>query len=621
MWKQIKSLGAMLLYWMLLFQIIRLVFMLFYGQSVLQTEAGFAEILQTFPAALKLDFATACYFSVFPFLLISIEPWFKKGNAIRSIKRYYTGLLSLAYTLTLGGDLGLYAEWKTKLSYKALLYLEHPTEVYNSASTGIFLVSLLIITALMFAFHHLYKRIADTSTGQAKHWWSPLIFLLFVPPFMVLGMRGGLQEIPINQSQSYFSKHEILNHAAVNNMFNLYISYFENREFQNENPYQFFTAEEAKNRTEGLFKYEKDTTVQILSTQRPNIVLLILESWSGDLIESLGGEGGITPEFAKLEKDGLLFTNIYASGSHSEQGMAAIFSGFPAHAYTSVTVQPDKYPKLPSLTQELMDAGYFSSFYFGGQLIYGNIKSYIIFNGFDRIREVYDFDDDLPRGKLGIHDEYTLDAMARELQNDPQPFFASLFTVSSHSPYDHPKVDAIDWGGKEQSYLNSVYYADSSLGQFFQKARQMDWYSNTLFILVADHSHNSYRNWSRHSAEWQHIPLLFYGDVLKKEYRGKQNSILASQTDLASSLLHQLHLDKGKFPYSRNLFNPYTKQFAYWELTGIPGTGWRTPTTSMTYDHRSKTFRRLEPPKEQQDSMIQDAKAFMQHIFQEYLDL
>jgi len=621
MLKQLKAILWLGFFWMLLFFVARAIFLLYYAHTIAHAGIPFTDSLEVFYHALKLDLATACYFLAFPLLFITLEGIFasKFWNKLRSV---YVLLMLIIYTLTAAGELGLYEEWKTKLTYKALLYLENPSEVYNSSSTATFIVLLLITIAMVSLLFWGYQRFFNIRLKAQKKWGFSLLFFFVLPPFMVVGMRGGLQQIPINQSQSYFSSYEILNHAAVNNVFNLYISYFENREFLNKNPYDFFKdPKEAEERVQKLFDTKNDSTISILNNPKPNIVLIILESWSADLIESLGGEPGITPVFHELEKEGILFSEIYASGSRSEQGMAAIFSGFPAHAYTSVTVQPDKFPKLPSLVHELKDLGYFSSFYFGGQLIYGNIKSYMMFNGFHRIREIYDFDQSLPQGKLGVHDEYTLATMAHELNADPQPFFSSLFTLSSHSPYDQPMEQVLVWGGNEKQYINSAYYTDRSLGRFFEQARKTEWYQNTLFVLVADHSHNSYRNWSPFSAEYHHIPLLFYGDVIKKEYRGSVDTITASQTDIAATLLAQLGDTAKVFPYSRNLFNPDTKPFAYWELASASGIGWKTPSSTIIYDHRYHTYVQDEGPKSIQDSVKRDAYAFLQHIFKEYLDL
>ncbi|MEI7980714.1 MAG: LTA synthase family protein, partial [Bacteroidota bacterium] len=437
------------------------------------------------------------------------------------------------------------------------------------------------------------------------------------PGFLVLGMRGGIQQIPINQSQSYYSNHNILNISAVNNAFNLYISIFENLQNFNHDPYVFMDQKSADRIISRIYYTPKDSTLQILNIRRPNIVLFILESWSGDLIEDLGGEPGITPEFRKLQKQGILFDQIYASGSRSEQGMASIFGGFPAHPISSITVQPDKFVKLPSLIKDMKQVGYNTSYYFGGQLIYGNIKGYIYFNGFDKIMEVYDFPDNIPRGKLGIHDQFTLDFLAEDLKTKRQPFFAALFTLSTHSPWDQPFEKPLKWGDNEHEYINAAYYTDHYLGDFFEKAQKQPWFDSTLFIIVADHSHNSYRNWHPESREYHKIPLLFVGRAIKEKYRGTINHKLGNQHDIAATLLTQLGIGAKEFRYSKNLLNPFTPDFAYYSTED--GVGWICPNGYFTYDSGPGYYYWWTDPK-LPDSIRLQGKAYLQTVFREYMD-
>src|SRR5210317_57801 len=104
-----------------------------------------------------------------------------------------------------------------------------------------------------------------------------------------------------------------------------------------------------------------------------------------------------------------------------------------------------------------------------------------------------------------------------------QPFFSVVFTLSSHSPYDQPMEKVLDWGGSENEFINSAYYTDRCLGEYFRKASQQEWYDSTLFIILADHSHNSYRHWDVHSPNYRNIPLLLYGNVLKEENKGQKS--------------------------------------------------------------------------------------------------
>ncbi|MFP4469254.1 MAG: LTA synthase family protein [Bacteroidales bacterium] len=614
----IFSLLRQLLFWLLFFALARFIFMMHYLHLFRVSGAGWGEVISLFYHALPLDVATAGYFLMFPFVLLMVQS-FVKLPVLNTVNKIYTGFIILFYTLITTGEMGIYGEWKTKLNIKALRYLQNPSEVYDSAETGSFFLLLLTTIGLFALGYWAYTRLFFLEIKKpARNKWLAIPVLIITLGLFPLAMRGGLQEIPINQSQSYFSPHIILNQTATNNAFNIAISLIENTKSMTDNPYKFYDPAIAKKTVENIYKSEKDTTVSILNTSRPNIVLLILESWSADLIESLGGEPGITPEFRQLEEEGILFTGMLSTGSRSEQGMAAIFSGFPAHALTSITVQPDKFIHLPTITRELNELGYHSSFYFGGQLIYGNIKSYILYNEFDRVREGADFDDSLPRGKLGIHDEYTMAKVINDMNTEKEPFFTALFTLSSHSPYDQPMREVFDWGDNERRYINSAYYTDSCLGVFMREARKYDWYDNTLFVMVADHSHNSYRNWPFASIEYHRIPMLWYGEVIKPEYRGSQNYQPGSQVDLSASLLVQLNLPHEEFHWSRNLFNPYSPRFRYFGYEN--GLIWEEGSASFCYDCDHKTIFWKKPAKDFDGQVIQNGMSYLQVLFQEYFD-
>ncbi|MFZ4522908.1 MAG: LTA synthase family protein [Bacteroidales bacterium] len=615
--KIVLSLLRQLAFWIVFFNLARLVFILYYLNIILVEKIRFSEVLGVFYYSLKLDLATTCYILIIPFLLLLIQSvWSPRW--MNTVNKVYTAIIIFGYSLTATGEMGIYAEWKTKLTYKVIKYLSNPGEIFNSAETGTFIVLIFLFLLMSVSAFLLYLRFFYTKIERnERNLWFSMAFLLFVPGLLLIGLRGGVKQIPINQSESYFSDHNILNIASVNNAFNLYISIFENLRNFDHDPYVFMDKAVAARIMGRIYEKTSDSTSSVLTTTRPNIVLLILESWSADLIESLGGEAGITPEFKKMQENGILFDQVYASGSRSEQGMAAIFGGFPAHPVSSITVQPDKFVKLPSLVKELKKSGYSSAFYFGGQLIYGNIKSYIIFNGFDKIMEGDNFPGSMPQGKLGIHDEYTLGYMEKDIGKMKPPFFAALFTLSTHSPWDQPFGKPLKWGDNEHEYINAAYYTDHCLGEFFAKARTQPWFNNTLFIIVADHSHNSYRNWHPHSKEYHKIPMLFYGNTIKEEYRGTVCHKLGNQNDIAATLLTQLHLDSKGFHYSKDLFNPSTGEFAYYSTED--GLGWIRPEGYFTYDKGPDFYYWWTDPK-LSDSIKLEGKAYLQTVFSEYMN-
>lgn len=607
-----------LLFWLLFFAIGRLVFILFYFNDIWSASHSLSEISLTFVKGFKLDLATASYFMLIPFVFHLIEIFFSHP-IIHKLNKIYQYFLILLYSLLISSEIGLYSEWRTKINYKALLYLQNPSEVMNTAQTGETIGLVLLTLALTALGVWLYHRYFHLSLIHI-HVPIPIgiAFFLLGPVLLVLGARGGIQEIPINQSQSYFSKYPIVNSAATNSVFNLYISYHENKESLDSNPFDEMPMAEAQAIVKKIYQTPKDSCTKILNTPKPNIILIIMESWSSELIFTPKDKQEVTPNFHQLMKEGLYFDHIYATGPRSEQGMASIFAGSPAIPITSITVQPDKYNKLPSIAQDLKADGYHTAFNFGGQLIYGNIKSFILYNQFDRIKEVYDFNKDLPQGKLGIHDEFTLHEMIQDVNQDPQPFFSALFTLSTHSPYDQPMEEKITWGDGVNQYLNGANYTDYAFGKFIEEAKKQDWYQNTLFIFVADHSHNSYSKLGMQNIEYQKIPLLFYGPALDSSMRGKTIHHLGIQTDIAATLFCQLGLQTSKYHWSVNLLNPYSPQFAYTAYD--EGFAWKRPIGALSYEKRFDRFHYVNCPPEVKDSLTKEGKAYLQVLFQEYLD-
>lgn len=611
------SLIKQYIFWLLFFALNRAVFLIYYHRLVALDEPGLGEVMAGFWYALRLDISTASYILVVPLILLlgkSLLSWrfFDIANKV------YTAIIIISYSLITSTELGIYSEWKTKLHYKALHYLAHPDEVYNSASTGKFIGLIFIFIALVLAGNFIYNRFFYHKAFFIKRkLWGSLAFIIIAPSLLFLGIRGGIQAIPITQSQSYYTNHSILNLAAVNSAYSFTFSMIENYRFMDANPYQFYDDEYARSLVDDIYYTEKDTTVSMLSNERPNIVILLLESWSADLIHSLGGEPGITPEFERLASEGVLFKRLYASGNRSEQAMSAIFGGFPSTPITAITHNLDKVINLPSLPERLKAEGYQSSFYFGGHLMYGGIKSYLSIAGFEEMKEIYDFPDSIPRGKLGIHDEYIFSYQIKELDALEQPFLSTIFSLSTHSPYDQPMEKVLEWGGSENEYINSAYYTDRCLADYFAEAREKPWYDNTLFIIVADHSHNSYRHWPVTSPQYRHIPMLFYGNVIKEEFRGSSVDVLASQTDIPATILRQMNMDATEFSWSRDLLNPYTPEFVFYEATN--GVGWIRPYGHFVW-HRDYGYLEKDVAEEKSEQLIQEGKAYLQVLFREFID-
>lgn len=605
------------LFWLLVFSLLRIVFLTYY-MPLLQLEAiSLTEVFGVFAAAFWLDISTIGYLLLFP-LLISVIALLKPGKIWPWIINTYVFLVLLTYSLIVLGETGLYGEWKTKLSYKALAYLQNPDEVFNSVSNSVFILLVAtwisISVVLFWVYKRWFKFRFPTSKGKS------FVLLWNVPIWLVLlflGIRGGLREIPITTSAAYFSNHNILNIVAVNPAYNLMVSTLDAQSFSKENLFKSMPDELAKQLVDELHQTDCDSTISILKIKKPNIVVLLLESWSADLIESLGGEPGITPNFKNLEEEALLFTNFYASANRSQQAIGSLFAGMPGLPITTITNHPEKYGALPSMIRLLNDEGFHTSFYFGGQLIYGNILSYLIYNEFDLIVEGKDVPKEFPRGKLGVHDSFLLPWYARQLNDLPEPFFSTVFTLSSHSPYDFPMEHVIQWPKLEKDFINSAHYSDQALGDFFAMAKQQPWYEHTLFLILADHSHNTYRNHPIETFEYRKIPLLITGPALKDSLRGKHFDLISGNTDVPATLMAQLGMDYHEFFWSKNLMNKCYRPFAYFETN--EGLGFKTPEGHFVWNKKLDVYYQKSLPPEKEEQIINQGKAYLQVWFEEFL--
>ncbi|MBP8066992.1 MAG: sulfatase-like hydrolase/transferase, partial [Pedobacter sp.] len=163
---------------------------------------------------------------------------------------------------------------------------------------------------------------------------------------------------------------------------------------------------------------------------------------------------------------------------------------------------------------------------------------------------------------------------------------------------------------------------DSCINAYLSKAKKQSWYKNTLFVFVADHGHLYPKNkYDVFMPERYHIPLLFYGDVIKEEYKGKRSTKVGSQQDLAATLLAQLTISAKEFTWSKNLLNPYTKEFAFFSWDN--GLGFINSTQCVTFDNVGKTilYQTNEKNKTATKSNLNLGKSYLQTAYQQFIKL
>ncbi|HNA94023.1 MAG TPA: LTA synthase family protein, partial [Saprospiraceae bacterium] len=272
------------------------------------------------------------------------------------------------------------------------------------------------------------------------------------------------------------------------------------------------------------------------------------------------------------------------------------------------------------INQDLKKYGYQSGFLFGGDLNYGNIKGYVLNKAFDIVKEEKDIDPKYARGKLGIQDNDMINVLLENLNAAQTPFVFAWFTLSTHMPYDFEGAKKNLVNHKENDYINSIVFSDHALREFFEKAKNTNWYKNTLFVFVADHSHADHKDFGVYDAEYHHIPLIFFGDVIKPEFRGKEIRDVFSQLDITPTLLKQMGLntEAGQYVWGRNMFNPYSRHFAYFST--FAGGGVVSDEGKIGYQHGldKLIINSFGPGNPKSTELKRLGKAFQQTVFEDY---
>ncbi|MBY0243951.1 MAG: LTA synthase family protein, partial [Sphingobacteriaceae bacterium] len=382
-----------------------------------------------------------------------------------------------------------------------------PSEAIASSLSVPFLPSLLSLIILLSSSLLVLFVFSTKSIYVKKE--SILLRILFALAMLTLNflfIRGGLGVAPNNQSVAYFSKHQILNHTALNTEWNLMSSVLSHRK-EKTNPYSFLDKKLAEKYVKELYQVKKDSTTSILSIQRPNIVVFILESFTTDLTYKLGKEKGITPHFDSLMNNGFLFSKIYATGNRTDKGLIGSLTGFPSLGAGSIVSWPEKMQKIPSISQSFYRKGYQTSFFYGGESNFDNYKAFVLSHGFQKLVDKKSFDKKDMNSKWGVYDNVVFDQQLAHINKSKVPFFSTILTLTNHEPFELPGESKFGTKDNIQKFKSTAYFTDSCINDYLSKAKKQKWYKNTLFVFIADHGHSYPKNqYEIYEPERYHIP-------------------------------------------------------------------------------------------------------------------
>ena len=533
------------LWTVLVFCIAKIVFMITCHEG---HDFTFGDVMEVLRHGLSLDLSTALYFLILPFLVMLVSIWWNKGKVLRRLLFTYYIIISIAFALAFVADCSLYPFWGFKLDASCLQYLTTPKEAAASVSVWYLLLRLVIfiIIAGFISIGYLMglKNYEETNQKNTRrpttlHKTSETIFYLVCIPLMVIGIRGGLNESTTNIGQVYYSQNQFLNHSAVNPIFS-FLSSFEKTANNIEN-YDFFSDSECAHLTKDLYPTTSIDSDTLLSTQRPNIVIVLMES-AGDIFSD------VMPNLQQLKKEGVDFTNCYGNTWRTDRGTLCTYSGYPSFPTSSVMKMPKKTKHLPSIASALRQEGYHTYYLYGGDINFTNMRSYLISTGWEQLTWLDDYTmEEQHSANWGVRDDITFNTLYQQIVAMPQEerFLIGFSTLSSHEPWDVP-IKKYD-----QEEPNAFYYLDQCIGDFINKLKKTPQWENLLVVFLPDHSIDFGEYTETHPLR-NKIPLVWVGGAVKAHQEINQ---FCNQTDLAATLLAQLHLSHKAFRWSRDILS------------------------------------------------------------------
>lgn len=584
----------------------KILFVAYHYKTYQQFDA--ADLWDVVRHGFPLDASIAGYLTAIPGLLLIASVWVLP-SIVRGIQQVYFGLISVVLSLIFILDLLLYNYWGFRLDATPFFYFSSsPTNALASISIWFVIFGVASFALLSFALYRLACLCLLLNSKPRR----PLMkrgltaFLLFVlTGLLIIPIRGGVTVSTMSIGQAYFSDRVELNHAAINPAFSLMESFVKEANFKDQ--YRFFD----EGRANALFATVQDVPAKVgdsiphvFTTPRPNVIIVIMESFMSKTMASLGGLPNVAIHLDELGKQGILFTNMYANSFRTDRGVVSVLSGYPAQPTTSIMKYPRKTQSLPSIPRSLKQIGYDLGYYYGGDINFTNTRAYLVSMGIDKIVSDKDFPVSQRLSKWGVHDHLVFERALQDIKGGHyrEPFLRVIQTSSSHEPFDVPFKRLKD------PYLNSVAYTDSSIGQFVEHLKATSAWKNTVVIFVPDHAAHFPQEIKDDSPERYKIPLIMVGGAVRQPLKV---DVFASQIDIAATLLQQLGVSSKDFKFSRNIFNPSSPHFGFFTFPNLFGLV--TPGSQVVYNcdsHKAVLSNGKNAPQN-----LDKGKAFLQKLY------
>ncbi len=523
--KTIKYLCSLLVLLMVVFAIGKGLFVWYNGDIQAVT---FSQLLAILWHGLLLDLRTSAILLLLPALVVTLT---KKG--LRWILAPYFVLLGLVLGAVVVGDVVMYEFWEFKLSAVHLSYAASPEGTTNSVSMGFLATRALLMFGLMLGF--CIPAICLTPSrmeGIGRHWGLILMAILAI--------------LPIGISHCYHPGPLFMDHAATNPVYRFATSFGDAHRYRDLPEGDFDVA--------AAYQTSDAVTDSLLTTARPNVLFVQLESFGGKFVKELGGLPDVAPNLSRLIPEGIFWDHYYSNSFRTDRGTVCAYSGWISYPTVSPMKEVGMHAGLSSLSESFRQAGYQTGFMYAGAMTNMGKHQYLLDMKFESLMDDTYFTREELNSSWGANDGTSAMKMyntIREIRPDAQ-WMMVWQTLSSHEPWDVPYHRLTD------KKLNAFAYTDQCLGDLVDSLRTLPVWDNLLLVVIPDHGFLYEQTYD--TSEFFHSPMLWLGGAVRQPRR---MSVLMNQSDIAATLLAQMGLPHDTYPWSRNVLSPDYQPFVY----------------------------------------------------------
>lgn len=493
--------------------------------------ANAGDTCKAFVMGVRFDVVISGYLLLLPYLILTI--FFISGKRHHLVYQTVFILVFILFSLAFAicaADIPYFNQFFSRLTISAFQWADSPAFVmkmiFEEPRYWLYFIPFFLVAILFYKLlKHAFRSIEKQPPVKRQLWLKVFVSLIFLG-LMLVGIRGRLaQKAPIKVGTAYITDNAFLNQLGLNPVFTLMQSYLENLDKRNE-AIKLMDEQKAIIMLQEYLKIDslnsyyplyREVIPDSISASKPNVVIIIMESMAASKMKRNGNKLNLTPFLDSLALNSYYFDSIYTAGIHTFNGVFSTLFSYPA-IFRQQPMRESRILKYNGISNSLKKMGYSTTYITTHDGQFDNVQGFLSTNDFDQIIAEDDYPSEEVKTTLGVPDDYMFRhsiPVINKLHEKGNPFLVAFMTASNHGPYYLPEYFK---PGNKDLKDQMIEYSDWALQQFIKMASKQPWFSNTLFVFVADHGIHKKRSYDI-SLEYHHTPLIFYAPELLPESR------------------------------------------------------------------------------------------------------